>query len=212
MTENKKGKVRQFLPTIISGVVLLTSAGIMSVANTAQARDLANREAEKVALQNKIDQLSVENKTTVTEIQSQATGVDSKRVEQDDRVVKSLLTKTFTWKSYKEYIAVRESLMKDYHLSSDSSFLQTFIPEIFNENIDGKDYNRIDMNGYNITFNSVDSYVTSVDDDTKVYEYFAIVNVTSKSENEGSDDYDLALQYKVASNQQIMDITGYILD
>ena len=34
------------------------------------------------------------------------------------------------------------------------------MPDIYNEEIDGKKYNRIDVNGYNITYNGIKTYVT----------------------------------------------------
>ena len=91
----------------------------------------------------------------MSKVKSQATGVDAERVTKDDEVVKNLMKKVFTWKTYKEYIDVRNDLMKTYSLSEDSEFMKTFMPSIENEVINGENYNQIDVNGYNITFNNV---------------------------------------------------------
>lgn len=209
MVENK---LKQFAPSLISGLVLALTIGAVSTVNLSQSRSLLALQDEKVELQNRIDQLSVENNTQITKVKAQANGIDVNRVENDDKVAKELMETVFTWKSYDEYNEIRNTLMNKYQLSNDSSFMQTFMPEIYNEVLDGKNYNRIDVGGYNISFNNMTSYVVSIDEKTKVYEYFTIVDVTSKSENGGSIDYSLALQYKVTDSGQIMNLNGYTID
>jgi hypothetical protein len=209
MVENK---LKQFAPSLISGLVLVLTIGAVSTVNLSQSRSLLAQQDEKVELQNRIDQLSVENNTQITKVKAQANGIDVNRVENDDKVAEELMETVFTWKSYDEYNEIRNTLMNKYQLSNDSSFMQTFMPEIYNEVLDGKNYNRIDVGGYNISFNDMTSYVVSIDEKTKVYEYFTIVDVTSKSENGGSIDYSLALQYKVTDSEQIMNLNGYTID
>ena len=209
MVENK---LKQFAPSLISGLVLVLTIGAVSTVNLSQSRSLLAQQDEKVELQNRIDQLSVENNTQITKVKAQANGIDVNRVENDDKVAEELMETVFTWKSYDEYNEIRNTLMNKYQLSNDSSFMQTFMPEIYNEVLDGKNYNRIDVGGYNISFNGMTSYVVSIDEKTKVYEYFTIVDVTSKSENGGSSDYSLALQYKVTDGGQIMNLTGYTIE
>ena len=209
MVENK---LKQFAPSLISGLVLVLTIGAVSTVNLSQSRALLAQQDEKVELQNRIDQLSVENNTQITKVKAQANGIDVNRVENDDKVAEELMETVFTWKSYDEYNEIRDTLMNKYQLSNDSSFMQTFMPEIYNEVLDGKNYNRIDVGGYNISFNDMTSYVVSIDENTKVYEYFTIVDVTSKSENGGSSDYSLALQYKVTDGEQIMNLTGYTIE
>ena len=209
MVENK---LKQFAPSLISGLVLVLTIGAVSTVNLSQSLSLLAQHDEKVELQNSIDQLSVENNTQITKVKAQANGIDVNRVENDDKVAEELMETVFTWKSYDEYNEIRNTLMNKYQLSNDSSFMQTFMPEIYNEVLDGKNYNRIDVGGYNISFNNMTSYVVSIDEKTKIYEYFTIVDVTSKSENGGSIDYSLALQYKVTDSGQIMNLNGYTID
>ena len=204
-------KLKRVLPSGISFVVIMLSILVTSSIQLYQSNHLSEQQRQIVDLKNRIDKISVENNTVVSKVKSQATGVDAERVTKDDEVVKNLMKKVFTWKTYKEYIDVRNDLMKTYSLSEDSEFMKTFMPNIENEVINGENYNQIDVNGYNITFNDVKSYVVSIDESSKVYEYFAIVNVTSKSNNGGSVDYDLALSYKMTGFQQIMNLIGYTL-
>lgn len=204
-------KLKRVLPSGIAFVVIMLSILITSSIQLYQSNHLSEQQNQIVDLKNRIDKLSVENNTVVSKVKSQATGVDAERVKKDDEVVKNLMKKVFTWKTYKEYTDIRNDLKKSYNLSEDSEFMKTFMPNVENEVIDGENYNQIDVNGYNITFNDVKSYVVSIDESSRVYEYFAIVDVTSKSNNDGSVDYNLALSYKMTDSQQIMNLIGYTL-
>lgn len=204
-------KLKRVLPSGISFLVIMLSILVTSSIQLYQSNHLSEQQNQIVDLKNRIDKISVENNTVVSKVKSQATGVDAERVKKDDDVVKNLMKKVFTWKTHKEYIDVRNELMKSYSLSEDSEFMKTFMPNVENEVIDGENYNQIDVNGYNITFNDIKSYVVSIDESSKVYEYFAIVSVTSKSNNDGSVDYNLALSYKMTDSQQIMNLVGYTL-
>lgn len=204
-------KLKRVLPSGISFLVIMLSILVTSSIQLYQSNHLSEQQNQIVDLKNRIDKISVENNTVVSKVKSQATGVDAERVKKDDDVVKNLMKKVFTWKTHKEYMDVRNELMKSYSLSEDSEFMKTFMPNVENEVIDGENYNQIDVNGYNITFNDIKSYVVSIDESSKVYEYFAIVSVTSKSNNDGSVDYNLALSYKMTDSQQIMNLVGYTL-
>ena len=102
--------------------------------------------------------------------------------------------------------------MEKYYLKSDSTFLNVFMPDIYNEEIDGKKYNRIDVNGYNVTYNGIKTYVTNVDKSTEKYTYFAIVSVTTKSANDGEKSFDLALEYGMTKDSKVVDLVGYTLN
>lgn len=209
MSENK---LKQFLPSVFSLLLLMGVISGISMFNLNQSNRLIAQEDLKVELQNKIDQLSVEANTTITRVKSQATGIDSDRVADDDEAVNTLMKKTFTWKSYDEYNKIRNDLMNDYNIGEDSSFMTVFMPEIINEVIEGKNYNRIDANGYNVTFNQLKSFVTDVNPVNGVYSYFTIVSVTSKSANGGTSDYELALEYKMDKESQIFEMVAYTLN
>ena len=146
-------KLKRVLPSGISFVVIMLSILVTSSIQLYQSNHLAEQQRQIVDLKNRIDKISVENNTVVSKVKSQATGVDSERVKKDDEAVNNLMKKVFTWKTYKEYIDVRNDLMKTYSLSEDSEFMKTFMPSIENEVINGENYNQIDVNGYNITFN-----------------------------------------------------------
>lgn len=206
-----KENIKTYIPSIIGLTLVVVSFGVMSGVLSSRTNNLSQLESNKIQLQNKIDQMSVQNKTLVTKVKSQATGLKSDKVEADNKAVNDLMTYVFNWKSYDEYTKIREDLMTKYYLKSDSSFMTVFMPELFNEEIDGKKYNRIDVNGYNIKYNNIKTYVTS-SDSSDVYSYFSVVSVTTQSKNEGSKDFSLALEYKMTKDSKIYDLIGYTLD
>lgn len=206
-----KENIKMYIPSIIGLTLVVISFGVMSGVLSSRTNNLSQLESNKIQLQNKIDQMSVQNKTLVTKVKSQATGLKSDKVEADNKAVNDLMTYVFNWKSYDEYTKIREDLMTKYYLKSDSSFMTVFMPELFNEEIDGKKYNRIDVNGYNIKYNNIKTYVTS-SDSSDVYSYFSVVSVTTQSKNEGSKDFSLALEYKMTKDSKIYDLIGYTLD
>lgn len=206
-----KKNIKTYIPSIIGLTLVVVSFGVMSGVLSSRTNNLSQLESNKIQLQNKIDQMSVQNKTLVTKVKSQATGLKSDKVEADNKAVNDLMTYVFNWQSYDEYTKIREDLMTKYYLKSDSSFMTVFMPELFNEEIDGKKYNRIDVNGYNIKYNNIKTYVTS-SDSSDVYSYFSVVSVTTQSKNEGSKDFSLALEYKMTKDSKIYDLIGYTLD
>ena len=206
-----KENFKTYLFSIIGISLTIIGFVTLSFISTSRTNNLSQLESNKIQIQNKIDQLSVQNKTKIKKIKSQVTGINLDKVEADNKVVNDLMTYVFNWKSYDEYTKIREDLMTKYYLKSDSSFMTVFMPELFNEEIDGKKYNRIDVNGYNIEYNGVKSYVLNTDS-TGIYSYFAIVSVTTKSSNEGSKDFSLALEYKMTKDSKIYDLVGYTLN
>ena len=206
-----KENFKIYIPSIIGSALVVVSFGAMLGVSNSRANSISDLESKKVQLQNKVDQMSVQNKTKVTKVKAQATGLKSDKVEADNKAVNDLMTYIFNWKSYDEYTKIREDLMTKYYLKSDSSFMTVFMPELFNEEIDGKKYNRIDVNGYNIKYNGIKTYVTNLDS-SDVYSYFSIVSVTTQSKNEGSKDFSLALEYKMTKDSKIYDLIGYTLD
>jgi|GEM_PF-1539397 len=206
-----KENFKIYIPSIIGLALVVVSFGAMLGVSNSRTNSISDLESKKVQLQNKVDQMSVQNKTKVTKVKAQAIGLKSDKVEADNNAVNDLMIYIFNWKSYDEYTKIREDLMTKYYLKSDSSFMTVFMPELFNEEIDGKKYNRIDVNGYNIKYNGIKTYVTN-SDSSDVYSYFSIVSVTTQSKNEGSKNFSLALEYKMTKDSKIYDLIGYTLD
>ena len=212
LNEETKISLKKLIPSFVCGGVLIACIIGSSMISNGRSAEIAKLEAKKVEVQNKIDRMSVQNNTKVTKVKAQVSGASDDKVGADNEAIDNLMKYVFTWKSYDEYSAIRKDLMEKYYLKTDSTFLNVFMPDIYNEEIDGKKYNRIDVNGYNITYNGIKTYVTSVDKSTEKYTYFAIVSVTTKSANEGEQTFDLALEYGMTKDSKVVDLVGYTLN
>lgn len=212
LNEETKVSLKKLIPSFVCGGVLIACIIGSSMISNGRSAEIAKLEAKKVEVQNKIDRMSVQNNTKVTKVKAQVSGARDDKVGADNEAIDNLMKYVFTWKSYDEYSAIRKDLMEKYYLKTDSTFLNVFMPDIYNEEIDGKKYNRIDVNGYNITYNGIKTYLTSVDKSTEKYTYFAIVSVTTKSANEGEQTFDLALEYGMTKDSKVVDLVGYTLN
>lgn len=210
--EDTRFTLKKLIPSFICGGILIISIIVSLMISNGRSAEIAKLEAKKVEVQNKIDRMSVQNNTKVTKVKAQVSGAKDDKVGADNEAIDNLMKYIFTWKSYDEYSAIRKDLMEKYYLKSDSTFLNVFMPDIYNEEIDGKKYNRIDVNGYNVSYNGIKTYVTNVDKSTEKYTYFAIVSVTTKSANDGEKSFDLALEYGMTKDSKVVDLVGYTLN
>ena len=212
VTDITKSTLKKLIPSAICFSILVISIILYSVINYSRANEIAKLEAKKIEIQNKIDRMSVQNNTKVTKVKAQVSGAKDDKVGADNKAIDDFMNYIFTWKSYDEYDSIRKNLMEKYYLKSDSSFLNVFMPEIFNEEIDGKKYNRIDVNGYNIKYEGIKTFVVEVDKSTEKYTYFAIVSVRTKSSNDGEKTFDLAVEYSMTKDSKILNLEGYTLN
>lgn len=138
-----------------------------------------------------------------------ASGIDFSKVAKDDETVKSFLEMIMTWGSYEEYEAIRQKLVNEYGVSEDSTFMTTFLPAVKNKEKNGKNYNVIDNNDLNMTYEDMDSYVVKISNET--YSYFTIVEWSSADEfgNEGKSK--AVFTYDVSSEGNISNLEGYTI-
>lgn len=138
-------------------------------------------------------------------------GIDFSKVEKDNKTAETFLKSIMTWSSYEEYEAIRQKMINDYDLPKDGSFMTVFLPEITNKTSkDGKNYNKINNNGLNVTYESMDSYVTKITSDT--YSYFAVVTWSS-SDNDGNEASSKAVfTYNIDGNNGIAELEGYTIN
>lgn len=138
-------------------------------------------------------------------------GIDFSRVEKDNKTAETFLKTIMTWSSYEEYEAIRQKMINDYNLPKDGTFMTVFLPEIANKTSkDGKNYNKIDNNGLNMAYESMDSYVTKITSDT--YSYFTVVTWSS-SDNDGNEATSKAVfTYSIDSENGIAELEGYTIN
>ena len=201
--------IKKYIPIIVSVIFFAIMFGVFSINNSSRESNLNDQNVEITELKNK---LNIREKAVLTEkerVLKNVTGLDKKRVEKDRKVIERFFKKTFSWTSYKDYEKMRFSLMTEYKLTKDSDFMKVFAPEVINTKMDGKDYNRIDVNGYNITFDSVTPYVTKIAEDK--YSYFSIVRLSTKSKDGGEALSNVIARYTIDSTGNITDLHGDII-
>lgn len=205
-------KLKPLIPIGLSCLILSGSIIGVSGVTVARNNEVNKLQTELVSQQNKLEQLKASSSAKTSEVKIESLGVNFERVQNDETLATELLDMLFNWSSYDEYVAIREKLMADYNLDANSTFLNTFMPEIYNEEIDGKKYNRIDIDGYNIRLNEITPYLVSSNLETGEYGYFAVAEVASSSRNGGTSRYNVALEYKTNSSGKLLDLKGYTLN
>lgn len=204
--------VKRFVPLVVAFVLLVASGLGTSAIVIGRNNEINKLREELTVYQGKLDQARLQGSSKTSEVKIESMGVDAGRIQRDETLATELLDTVFNWSSYAEYTAIREKLMSDYKLDANSSFLNTFMPEVYNEEIEGKQYNRIDIDGYNIRLNDITPYLVSSDEASDEYGYFAVVEVASSSKNGGTTRYKVALEYKTTKDGQLLDLKGYTLN
>lgn len=202
-------KIKRFIPIFVAFVFFAISFGMYSVSSSSREESLNKQANEITELKNR---LNIKEKAVLAEkerVLKNVTGLDRDRVEKDKKVIERFFKKTFSWSSYKDYEKMRFALMSEYKLTKDSDFMKVFAPEVINTKMDGKDYNRIDVNGYNMSFDSVTPYVTKIAEDK--YSYFSIVRLSTKSKDGGEALSNVIARYTIDSTGNISDLHGDII-
>ena len=141
---------------------------------------------------------------------SAVSGIDFSRVEKDNKTAETFLKTIMTWNNYEEYEAIRQKMITDYHLPENGTFMTVFLPEVMNKTSkNGKNYNEINNKGLNVAYESMESYVTKIANDT--YSYFAVVkwSTTDKDGNEASSK--AAFAYSIDANNGLTELEGYTI-
>lgn len=161
-------------------------------------------------LTTKKEQLQVEKQASERKAKEAASGVNTSRIENDDAIIEKFFKKVFNWDSYDSYMAVRESLQKDYQLENNSSFLTTFFPKAESFTAENGDvYNTIDEHGLNMAYADMTSHVVGIK--TGVYSYLTEVTVTSNASNGGTGVSQCIVMYDIDTEENISNIQGYTL-
>lgn len=162
-----------------------------------QIEECENRLAIVKQAKNDTNQKSTEN----------VTGIDFDRVSTDNVIAETFLEKIMTWNNYKDYKKIRDELINSYNVSEESDFMTIFMPEICNNEASGKDYNVIDLNGINLCYEKMKSYVTNISGDE--YSYLAIVNWSSRNESGVEGHSKAVVLYTIDSDGTISNLDAY---
>lgn len=164
------------------------------------------------ALQASIDESASREVTQTHNIVSVVTGVDYKRLDKDKKIGESVIRLVTDWKNWDEYNAGREELKSTYGLTDNDAFMQTFMPVVGKGSRSDPDYNIIDANGWNMSFNRMDQYLVKIDG-TK-YSYLSNVVMSSTygtSESKRTANSNAVMLYTVDADGSVSDLYGSII-
>ena len=141
-----------------------------------------------------------------------ASGMSFERVNKDNEVAKDFLERVTTWDNYEQYMAQRDSIIKEFKLSEDSRFLTTFMPHMeqyYDEETGEPTFNYIDRNHLNMKLGDIDARVINVDGDK--YSYFTVVEVSSVTDTGIEGTTKCAFLYTVDADGTLSNIDGMLL-
>lgn len=203
--------MKKYIPITIS-IALVAIVGCVYIINVnSWNTSLMDQKSKIEEYENAINvqKQSIQNKQeeTITSV----SGIDFKRVEEDDKKAETFLSTIMTWDNYKDYENIRKKMINDYQIPEDGSFMQVFLPKIPNKkNKDGKNYNKIDNNGLNITYDSMKSYVTKITENT--YSYFSVVKWSTADSDGNEAESSAVFSYDMDANGGISNLEGYTIE
>ena len=201
--------MRKYLLYIVCGsLVLVVSLGSFFYSNY-NNKKIGKKNIEVSTLQNKVNATKQSDSLKVQAIISNENGLSQERLTKDKEILEKFMSDVFDWSSYKQYEEKRAKIMAQYNLKEDSTFMKVFMPKVVNENMNGKDYNRIDINGYNLKYQDMKVHVTKIN--TTEYSYFVEVNVVAKSENEGTAVGRTIFEATINADGNIKDIKATLV-
>lgn len=160
-------------------------------------------------LENEISKINKENEEKRLKALSEVSDLNEDRYGRDKSLVEDFLKLAFTWDSYDEYMKARRDLMTEYELSSDSDFLKVFMPPITNKKIGEKNYNRIDLEGLNMTYDKFIPCLCDISDEG-VYSYFTLITIKSSSGKYDASS-DACLSYDIDKDGKISNIKAHLI-
>lgn len=211
-----KAKIKEFRILIISVVVALVIV-IANVIVSSQVwnKNLNNQNTAIQKLNGDIEKQRVSSLNDVNSTKSRVTGLDTKRVKTDDGIIESkVLKKYFTWKSGADYEALKNDFDETFS-NDDGNFGTVILPDLKSEqDTEGNVTNAIDNGEFgvlNMTYDSMQSHVTSIEDD--VYSYFT--EVTVKSTIKGTDAEastgHIIVTYSIDKEGNISHLNGFTI-
>lgn len=209
---NIKGYLKDYLPCVIAGVVVLVMMVAFSSVRNTNRQQISDITSQIQDVQTKIDQASATRTSIEKEVKVEASGLDTARVQTDDKVAKDFFEKILTWSTYEEYEGVRNRLIQEYDLG-ESTLLSTFFPEIeIVKDSDGNEYNLMDAmqasgEPLNLEFVDMTSHVTKIAGSD--YSYFTEVTVSSTAQNGGMATGECVFVYTVDENGTLSNLQAY---
>lgn len=203
---------KAFLVILGIAFAIMAICGVRYVMANKDFESKLNEEATQIAeLQNEIAVRKTAVEQAAANVQHQTTGLDASRKASDDKVAMDFMRKILTWSDYAGYTANRELCKTQYGLDEESGFMTTFLPEVLEvTSADGSKYNRIDLNGLNMRFGTMDTYVTDINAGG-TQSYVAFVTSISRDGNGHEATGRMVFTYSCDPDGNLSEINGYTL-
>lgn len=197
----RDSKLYKYMPLIISVIVVVVLfIGNAVVSATYYNSELKALDTKKLKLQTQLEQQNANTLQFDTSVANDVLGLDAGRVKSDDAAAEKFFKLAFTWKSYNDYVTVRNDIVDKYGLSLDSDFMKVLFPDVVVKDEAGNEYNVLDTSSVNMSYDSMKSHVVGVKDG--VYSYFTEVSVTAKAYDSTSVGH-IVMLYNVSSDGKL---------
>lgn len=193
----------------ISVTIVLFILSMFSSMYSVPKDKLAQLTAQYDTYANKKAMLEAAITKDTTENITKASGLNSDRKQNDDKIASKFFELILTWSSKEEYDAMRKQVMNTYGFKEDSEFMKGYLPpvtEVTDVTGTGKT-NAIDAYQASMNYRDMDSYVTKISGDK--YSYIAFVTTTGTNSAGSSADGVQMFTYTMNADQQITDIRAY---
>lgn len=200
--------MKKFLPLII----LLVLVFIFVVAYFVM--DSSNKSA-LVELELKLDEVrktSIQTESTVVAnqraIKQQVSGVDSARVERENKMMDEVFKKILTWDDENQYLATRDYILDTYGDVVSQDFMNTFFLDTsaYSYISDGKTVQEFGDIA-NLSYVSMDPYVIDIVGD--VYSYVTFVYVSSSHSGTGFTGQKVCIfKYSIDKDGNLVSFMG----
>jgi hypothetical protein len=166
-------------PIVAGAILVVTSViGGVTVADQNAALDAQTAKIAKIGA--KVDAARAETNNVEAAASLKGPGANAERVAADSDTIGDLLERSLTWTDNASYIEARESTMRVYGLTEDSTFVTSFFPPApVNLDSQGNEYPYIDAAGLNSQVGDFRVKLLSVDGVD--YSYMVLVDVQAKS-------------------------------
>ena len=185
--------------------ILITSVVAYFSTTGKYEESLYKQEMEIHSLEKQLEAQKEITQTAKDELIESSMGLQTLRVDSDNKTVEAFMDYVLTWDDGASYDAMRNDLLQSHGPVSNDNFFEIFLPENVSDNL----YNYIDVFNLNSRFESLESYVTQISPNT--YSYFSFVTFSSRDKNGTEGISKVICTYDVDSDNNILNLDAYTL-
>lgn len=192
---------------LMFGILAVIAMGIVLAVHAVGAHSDREEYSQKISsLESDLADAENARIEQAEEVSDEILGVDSSRLETDEKEVRSFLKLALSWDDHEEYVHARESLMRKYDLDEKSSFMTDFLPPAPSKtDSSGTQHNLIDVLGLSSEVGGAEFTVLGVEGTE--YSYAVEVSVRGKSaDGKGSDTMPSVILLTVDDEGGISDV------